>query len=105
MIGEMVYFKSKPATGSSISTKKKHESSLSADEVISKNGSIAIITQTAHLINATIKDNILFGSPYDETRYRHTLKICQLLPDLITFKGFDLEEVGERGINLSGGQK
>ncbi|KAJ3195479.1 hypothetical protein HK101_011982 [Irineochytrium annulatum] len=68
-------------------------------------GGIAFVSQTAFLLNATIRDNILFGQPYDEERYRNTIEACALMRDLETLDGGDLTEIGEKGINLSGGQK
>jgi len=50
-------------------------------------------------------ENILFGSPYDKTRYEAVLEACALLPDLAMLPAGDGTEIGERGINLSGGQK
>jgi ABC-type multidrug transport system fused ATPase/permease subunit len=51
----------------------------------------------------TIKDNILFGNPMDEERYVKTVLSCCLEPDFKILKSGDLTEIGERGINLSGG--
>ncbi|XP_067393213.1 ATP-binding cassette sub-family C member 2 isoform X2 [Emydura macquarii macquarii] len=68
-------------------------------------GSVAYIPQQAWIQNATLKDNILFGSELDETRYQRVLEACALLPDLQLLPGGDLTEIGEKGINLSGGQK
>ncbi|XP_054838696.1 ATP-binding cassette sub-family C member 2 isoform X1 [Eublepharis macularius] len=68
-------------------------------------GSVAYVPQQAWIQNATLKDNILFGSPLDEVRYQEVLKACALLPDLQLLPGGDLTEIGEKGINLSGGQK
>ncbi|XP_048361642.1 ATP-binding cassette sub-family C member 2 [Sphaerodactylus townsendi] len=68
-------------------------------------GSIAYVPQQAWIQNATLKDNILFGSPFDEARYQQVLEACALLPDLQLLPGGDLTEIGEKGINLSGGQK
>ncbi|ORX68025.1 P-loop containing nucleoside triphosphate hydrolase protein [Linderina pennispora] len=59
----------------------------------------------AWLRNATIRDNILFGSGYDQMRYEEVLRVCALKPDLRIFPAGDLTEVGERGIALSGGQR
>ena len=42
---------------------------------------------------------------YDEARYQEVLRVCGMLPDIAQFKGGDTIEIGERGINLSGGQK
>ena len=53
----------------------------------------------------TIRENILFGVPLDEEKYNRTIDICQLESDLKILKGGDLTEIGEKGINLSGGQK
>ncbi|KAH8793678.1 multidrug resistance-associated ABC transporter [Flagelloscypha sp. PMI_526] len=38
-------------------------------------------------------------------RYQQTLEACALLPDLAILEDGDMAEIGERGINLSGGQK
>jgi ABC-type multidrug transport system fused ATPase/permease subunit len=65
----------------------------------------AYSSQSAWIMNATIKDNILFGNDYDERRYLQVLQVCALLPDLQAIPGGDLTEIGEKGINLSGGQK
>ncbi|KAK9400978.1 canalicular multispecific organic anion transporter 1 [Crotalus adamanteus] len=68
-------------------------------------GSMAYVPQQAWIQNATLKDNILFGSPLNEARYQQVLEACALLPDLQLLPGGDLTEIGEKGINLSGGQK
>uniref|UniRef100_A0A8B9S014 Uncharacterized protein n=1 Tax=Accipiter nisus TaxID=211598 RepID=A0A8B9S014_9AVES len=68
-------------------------------------GSLAYVPQQAWIQNATLKDNILFGSELDETRYRQVIKACALLPDLELLPAGDQTEIGEKGINLSGGQK
>ncbi|KAI9190763.1 P-loop containing nucleoside triphosphate hydrolase protein [Polychytrium aggregatum] len=68
-------------------------------------GGIAFVAQTAWLANATIRDNILFGEPYDQLRYARVIEACALSKDLASFESGDLTEIGEKGINLSGGQK
>ncbi|KAI8912689.1 P-loop containing nucleoside triphosphate hydrolase protein, partial [Gorgonomyces haynaldii] len=68
-------------------------------------GPIAYSSQLVWLQNATIRDNILFGEPFDEQRYASVLTDCALLRDLETLDGGDLTEIGEKGVNLSGGQK
>ncbi|KAJ3111316.1 hypothetical protein HDU96_005804, partial [Phlyctochytrium bullatum] len=69
------------------------------------NVSISYVPQMAWLLNATVRENILFGSPMDEQRYRRVVHACALERDLELLEGGDLTEVGEKGINLSGGQK
>ncbi|KAJ3120151.1 hypothetical protein HK098_004819 [Nowakowskiella sp. JEL0407] len=66
---------------------------------------VAYVGQTSWLINATIRDNILFGTEYDEARYRQVINVCALTKDFEILEGGDMTEVGEKGINLSGGQK
>ncbi|POM58828.1 Multidrug resistance protein ABC Superfamily [Phytophthora palmivora] len=68
-------------------------------------GRIAYASQQAWIQNQTIRDNILFGEQYDEIHYQHVIKACQLVPDFETLEQGDQTEIGERGINLSGGQK
>ena len=48
---------------------------------------------------------VLFGAPLDGARYDATLDACALRADLLIVPGGDMAEIGERGINLSGGQK
>ncbi|KAJ5621427.1 hypothetical protein N7528_006210 [Penicillium herquei] len=69
------------------------------------NEQMGYCAQTPWLQSMSIRDNILFSAPYEETRYKQTLEACALLPDLSNFKHGDLTFVGENGIGLSGGQK
>lgn len=55
--------------------------------------------------SASIRDNIVFGSAFDERRYRATLHACLLQQDLAMLEAGDRTEVGERGITLLGGQR
>ncbi|KAJ7271635.1 multidrug resistance-associated ABC transporter [Mycena rebaudengoi] len=68
-------------------------------------GICAYVPQAAWLRNASIKDNILFKLPYDEARYNETLEACALVTDMEILEDGDESEIGERGVNLSGGQK
>lgn len=67
--------------------------------------SISYAAQSPWLQHMTIKDNILFGSPFHEERYKQVIEGCALLPDLQILEDGDETEIGARGINLSGGQK
>ena len=53
----------------------------------------------------TIRDNILFGKALNKARYINTIIACQLEKDLEILPAGDMTEIGEKGINLSGGQK
>ena len=72
---------------------------------ISINGSISYVAQTAWIQNDTLRNNILFYKEYDQVKYEKTLRLCELSQDLASLIGGDQTEIGEKGINLSGGQK
>ncbi|KAI6041615.1 ABC protein [Pisolithus marmoratus] len=72
---------------------------------VSVGGRVAYCSQTAWIQNATLRENVLFGQPFDEKRYWRVIELSCLLPDLELLPDGDLTEIGERGINLSGGQK
>ncbi|CAG8739858.1 46446_t:CDS:10 [Gigaspora margarita] len=65
----------------------------------------AYVAQQAWLQNASIRDNVLFGLPYNENRYNQVIKACALEKDFQILEDGDLTEIGEKGITLSGGQK
>ncbi|ESN96295.1 hypothetical protein HELRODRAFT_163344 [Helobdella robusta] len=69
------------------------------------NGRIGYVSQQAWIENATLRDNILFGKPFDEDKYNQIIEACALKQDLIVLAAGDMTEIGEKGINLSGGQK
>ncbi|KAF4125093.1 ABC-type multidrug transport system, ATPase and permease component [Geosmithia morbida] len=68
-------------------------------------GSVAYVAQTPWLESASLRDNILFGLPMDETRYNKVLAVCALRKDLQILTEGDKTELGANGVNLSGGQK
>lgn len=68
-------------------------------------GVCAYVPQVSWLQNATIRENILFHLPYNELRYQRTLEACALVADMKILEDGDQSEIGERGVNLSGGQK
>jgi ABC-type multidrug transport system fused ATPase/permease subunit len=68
-------------------------------------GSKAYFPQQPWIQNATVRDNILFGALYDKARFEAVLDAVCLGPDLDLLPAGIETEVGEKGINLSGGQK
>jgi len=68
-------------------------------------GSVAYVSQESYCFNGTIRQNILFGKPFDEKLYRRILYVCALEDDIKQFTDGDQTLVGERGVTLSGGQK
>ncbi|NP_001296082.1 probable multidrug resistance-associated protein lethal(2)03659 [Plutella xylostella] len=68
-------------------------------------GQISYACQESWLFSATVRDNILFGLPYDSKKYKKVCDACCLQPDFKQFPYGDLSLVGERGVSLSGGQR
>ncbi|KAF7881233.1 uncharacterized protein EAF02_007124 [Botrytis sinoallii] len=68
-------------------------------------GKTAYVAQQPWVMNASVKENILFGHRFDPTFYDKTVKACALSEDFAQLPDGDETEVGERGISLSGGQK
>ncbi|KAJ2668238.1 hypothetical protein IWW42_005359 [Coemansia sp. RSA 1085] len=68
-------------------------------------GRVAYVPQQAWIVNATLRDNILFGNRFDRELYDRVIDACALRQDLEMLPGGDMTEIGEKGINLSGGQK
>lgn len=67
--------------------------------------SIAYVSQQPWIMNATLRENILFFAHEDPKRLQEAVRVCQLEPDLKLLPGGMRAEIGEKGINLSGGQK
>ncbi|CUT98873.1 multidrug resistance associated protein 1 [Echinococcus multilocularis] len=68
-------------------------------------GRLALVSQQSWIFNATLRENILFHHPYDPERYAKIIKACALEPDIKLLPMGDLTDIGDKGVNLSGGQK
>ncbi|KAJ1791864.1 ATP-binding cassette glutathione S-conjugate transporter ycf1 [Coemansia sp. RSA 2399] len=68
-------------------------------------GSMALVEQTPWIMNGTLRENILFGRDYNEEYYNKVISACALAEDINNWAKKDLTVIGERGINISGGQK
>ncbi|PVH98980.1 P-loop containing nucleoside triphosphate hydrolase protein [Periconia macrospinosa] len=68
-------------------------------------GCTAYVSQTPWLETGTFRDNILFGLPFIEDRYKKVLKACALEEDLSVHPSGDQMQLGVNGVSLSGGQK
>jgi len=80
------------------------ETEKTAGQVIVR-GFIAYVPQSPWIMNATLRDNITFGYKYEPEFYNEIIDACALKSDIAVLPGGDLTEIGEKGINLSGGQK
>nr|XP_017234868.1 PREDICTED: ABC transporter C family member 2-like isoform X2 [Daucus carota subsp. sativus] len=76
-----------------------------ADTSVVIRGTVAYVPQVSWIFNATVRQNILFGSVFEPSRYSRAIDVTALRHDLDLLPGGDLTEIGERGVNISGGQK
>ncbi|XP_028766437.1 ABC transporter C family member 13 isoform X1 [Neltuma alba] len=72
---------------------------------IHSDGSVAYVPQVPWILSGTIRDNIIFGKNYDPKRYAETVQACALAVDISLMVGGDMTYIGEKGVNLSGGQR
>ncbi|KAG6463316.1 hypothetical protein O3G_MSEX013801 [Manduca sexta] len=68
-------------------------------------GKISYACQEAWLFPSTVRENILFGLPFEPEKYKRVCRVCALEKDFKQFTYGDQTLVGERGVSLSGGQR
>lgn len=73
--------------------------------VVTTSGRIAYVSQDPWIFSSSLRQNIIFAKPMDKERYEQVIKVCQLERDFDQFPHKDQTIVGEKGINLSGGQR
>lgn len=76
-----------------------------SDGKVTIRGDVAYYSQSAWILSATVKDNIVFGHRLDQKFYEQVLDACALRQDIAVLPNGDMTEVGEKGVSLSGGQK
>ncbi|CAK61097.1 unnamed protein product (macronuclear) [Paramecium tetraurelia] len=72
---------------------------------IKLNGKLAYVSQKPWIQNATVMDNIIFGKQFNQQQYENAIYYSCLTQDLQILINGDQTMIGEKGINLSGGQK
>lgn len=65
---------------------------------------MAYVAQHPWLQHGTLRENILWGEIFDESRYRRVIWACALHKDIEDLGGDNID-IGENGSSLSGGQK
>jgi ATP-binding cassette subfamily C (CFTR/MRP) protein 4 len=69
------------------------------------NGKVSYAAQESWCFGGTVRQNILLGNEYEKMRYQKVVEVCGLERDLKLFEKGDSTRVGDKGDNLSGGQK
>ncbi|CAE7245513.1 ABCC2, partial [Symbiodinium pilosum] len=64
-----------------------------------------VACQKVDILHGTVQDNITFGKRYNEEKFEKVVDVCSLRPDLDLLQDGQSTIIGERGVNLSGGQK
>ncbi|XP_044198859.1 ATP-binding cassette sub-family C member 9 isoform X2 [Thunnus albacares] len=100
MLGEMQSIDGRVHWSELPDCERVHEGNFSKNRY-----SVAYAAQKSWLLNATVEDNITFGSPFNKQRYKTVIDTCSLQLDIDLLPFGDQTEIGERGINLSGGQR
>ena len=72
---------------------------------ISVSGRLGYASQESWIFGGTVKDNIMFGSKFDDRKYKQVIHVAALEEDLKQLANGDQTAVGERGVTLSGGQR
>lgn len=65
---------------------------------------IAYCDQRPWIVNATVRDNVIFGKEYNESKFQAAIDAACMKDDLKILAAGVQTEIGERGINLSGGK-
>jgi ATP-binding cassette subfamily C (CFTR/MRP) protein 1 len=99
--GELCAVVGRVASGKSTLCSSVLNETVLGNGSVTLKGKVAFAAQSPWILNATLRDNILFGLPMDPAKYDRVLKACQLSYDLDLLEQGDLTEIGERGINLS----
>ncbi|KAJ0181177.1 hypothetical protein K1T71_003262 [Dendrolimus kikuchii] len=76
-----------------------------ATGTVSIYGKISYACQESWLFPSTVRENILFGLPFEPEKYKRVCRVCALEKDFKQFPYGDQTLVGERGVSLSGGQR
>lgn len=71
---------------------------------VNVNASLSYASQEPWLFAGSVRNNILFGEPYDEEKYNRVTRACCLIEDFEQLPHGDKTLIGDKGSSLSGGQ-
>ncbi|XP_065887047.1 ATP-binding cassette sub-family C member 4-like isoform X2 [Dysidea avara] len=75
------------------------------DGSVDTKGTVSYTSQEPWIFSGTLKENILFGEAYNKPWFNRVLECCSLEKDIDEMPFGENTLIGERGVNLSGGQK
>ncbi len=75
------------------------------DGYLGVNGRAYYISQQPWIFPSTLKQNITFGNEYNKEKFEHVVQVCCLAKDLEMLPHGENTLIGEKGVNLSGGQR
>eukprot|EP00731_Ephydatia_muelleri_P032675 Em0024g219a len=68
-------------------------------------GTLSYTSQEPWIFSGTLRENVLFGSPFEKEWYDTVIEACALDKDIAGFLEGDMTKVGDEGVSLSGGQR
>ena len=81
------------------------ELAVSSGSIDRNHQTLAYASQDPWVMDGTIQENILMGYVYNESWYSQVVQSCSLLLDFGQLRDGDQTVVGDRGVQLSGGQR
>ncbi|CAD8172558.1 unnamed protein product [Paramecium pentaurelia] len=72
---------------------------------VKKKLKISFVEQDPFIYTGTVRENILFGKEFEHELYRKVMQVSCLDQDVLSFQDGDKTQIGEKGANLSGGQR
>ncbi|KAL5467459.1 hypothetical protein EMCRGX_G031685 [Ephydatia muelleri] len=75
------------------------------DGCVEVKGKLSYASQEPWIFSGSLRENVLFGSPFDKEWYNTVLEACGLEKDISHLPNGDLTALGDQGVSLSGGQR
>jgi ABC-type multidrug transport system fused ATPase/permease subunit len=97
ILGEVEILEGAVIVPKSIPLEDKHDAKATTSNWI-VSSALAFVGQQTWIENRTFRDNVVFGLPFDATRYGKVLAACALQQGLLLLSDGDMTEIGANGI-------
>jgi ABC-type multidrug transport system fused ATPase/permease subunit len=104
-LGEIVWICGRVGSGKSSLLLAALGELPAAEGAVRSSDSVLYLGQVPAVVSGSIIENITFGLDYNEEIFKRASEFCALMPDFEALVDGAETVVGERGVNLSGGQK